>query len=267
MTASPLSAVSTVSAVSLPRMARLARFNGLLLLRNRLAMVYGLVLPLAPLALLFAGERGDGGAGAAAIVTTLTVAVLFPVYYNLLSQFVTRRDELVLKRLRTGETRDLELIGGLALPGVVIALTVAAIAVPVAMALGQPAPLNPAVYAAAVVVACGLFVAFALWTAAWTRNAEAAQMTSLPVILLAVVGQMSVGFPEEVRRWVDLTPGAAVTELVRVGWFGFGEPGTEQTLDLAETWAAAGQPLLVLIVWTVLAVWLAARSMQWEPRT
>ena len=69
------------------------------------------------------------------------------------------------------------------------------------------------------------------------------------------------------QRWVDLTPGAALTDLVRVGWFGFGDGGTERTLDLADTWAAAGQPLLVLVGWTALAVWLAARSMQWEPRT
>jgi ABC-2 type transport system permease protein len=259
--------MTTLTAISLPRTVRLARFNFLLLMRNRLAMVYGVVLPLAPLALLFAGEDGEGGAGAAAVVTTLTVAVLFPVYYNLLSQFVTRRDELVLKRLRTGEARDLELLGSLALPGVVVAVVVAAIAVPVAMVLGQPAPLNPLVYVVTVVIACALFVAFAFWTAAWTRNAEAAQMTSLPVILLAVVGQMSVAFPEEAKRWVDLTPGAAMTDLVRVGWFGFGEPGTERTLDFAGTWAASAQPLLVLLAWTGLAVWLAARSMHWEPRT
>ena len=42
--------------------------------------------------------------------TVLLMALMFPVYYNLLSMFVTRRDELVLKRLRTGEVRDLELV-------------------------------------------------------------------------------------------------------------------------------------------------------------
>ena len=45
------------------------------------------------------------------------MALLFPGYYNLLSMFVTRRDELVLKRLRTGEVRDLELVTSMALPG------------------------------------------------------------------------------------------------------------------------------------------------------
>ena len=195
------------------------------------------------------------------------MAALFPVYYNVLSQFVNRRDELVLKRLRTGETSDAELLASIALPGAALALGALLLSVPVAVALGEPLPLNPVVIAVTGLVTVVLFAAFAFWTAAWTRNAEAAQLTSAPVILLAVFGQMSVAFPESVQRWVDLTPGAAMTDLVRVGWFGFGEPGTERTLDFAETWTAAGQPLLVLVAWTALAVWLAARSMHWEPRT
>ena len=71
------------------------------------------------------------------------MTAVFPVYYNLLSQLVTRRDELVLKRLRTGESTDAEIVVSLALPGVVVALVTAALAVPVALALGQPAPRNP----------------------------------------------------------------------------------------------------------------------------
>ncbi|WP_235738728.1 hypothetical protein [Nocardioides alcanivorans] len=154
----------------------------------------------------------------------------------------------------------------LALPGFAILVVVAALAVPIALATGHRAPLNPVVYAATVLLVGALFATFSFWTAAWTRNAEAAQLTSMPVVLLAVVGQMSVAFPESVRDWVDLTPGAALTDLVRTSWFGFGEPGTERTLDFADTWAAAAQPVAVLVAWIVLAVWLAVRSMQWEPR-
>jgi ABC-2 type transport system permease protein len=180
---------------------------------------------------------------------------------------VNRRDEMVLKRLRTGETSDAELLVSIALPGVALALAVMLVTVPVAVALGEPAPLNPMVYTVTGLVTMVLFTAFAFWTAAWTRNAEAAQLTSGPIILLAVLGQMSVAFPERVQRWVDLTPGAAMADLIRTGWFGFGEPGTERTLDFADTWAAAAQPLVVLVAWTALAIWLAARSMHWEPRT
>jgi ABC-2 type transport system permease protein len=248
----------------------LSRANAVLVTRNRLTLLYAVVLPLLPLGLLLVGDTGEDGppgAGAAAIVTALIMTAVFPVYYNLLSQLVTRRDELVLKRLRTGESTDAEVVVSLALPGFVIALVTAVLAVPIATAFGQPAPRNVLLYAVTVVATMVLFTALACWTAAWTRTAEAAQVTSMPVILLAVVGQVAVGFPEELRRWTDLTPGAALTDLVRVSWFGLERGSLEPTLGFTGTWSAAGQPLLVLAAWTVLAVALARRSMRWEPRS
>jgi ABC-2 type transport system permease protein len=257
----------TIPQISLHRTAGLARANATLVLRNRMTLVYAVVVPLLPLGLLLVGDSGSEASGAVAVVSALMMAALFPVYYNLLSHLVTRRDELVLKRLRTGESTDADIIVSLALPGLVVAVATSVVAVPVAVAFGQDPPLNALLYALTVVVTLLVFAAFACWTAAWTRNAEAAQMTSMPVIVLAILGQVSVGFPEDVRRWTDLTPGAAMTDLVRVSWFGFDTGGTERTLDFSDTWAVAGEPMLVLAAWAVLAVWLARRSMRWEPRS
>jgi ABC-2 type transport system permease protein len=268
--ASPSTSPRTSLWLSPRRTLGLARANAVLVARNRLTLLYAVVLPLLPLGLLLVGDTDEGGpagAGAAAITTALLMTAVFPVYYNLLSQLVTRRDELVLKRLRTGESTDAEIVVSLALPGVVVGLVTAALAVPIAVALGQPAPQNPLLHAATVLATLVLFTALACWTAAWTRNAEAAQITSMPVILLAIVGQVAVAFPEEVRRWTDLTPGAALTELVRIGWFGLERGSVEPSLTAAGTWAAAGRPLLVLGAWTVLAIVLARRSMRWEPRS
>ncbi len=122
-------------------------------------------------------------------------------------------------------------------------------------------------HALTVVVTLLLFVAFAFWTGAWTRTAEVAQLTSMPVIVLVVLGQIATAFPEDVRRWIDLTPGAAMSDLVRASWFGFETEGTDRALGLNGSWAAAGEPLLVLGAWTVLAVFLARPSMRWEPRS
>jgi ABC-2 type transport system permease protein len=257
----------TLLDVSPRRIAGLARANATLVARNRLTFIYAVVLPLMPLGLLLVGDKGSSGVGANAVITALMMAALFPVYANLLSQFVTRRDELVLKRLRTGESTDADIIVSLALPGLVIALASSGLAIPIAVILGQESPLNPLLYALTVAVTLLLFATFACWTAAWTRNAEAAQLTSMPVIVLVVLGQIATAFPENVRRWTDLTPGAAMTDLVRVSWFGFDTGSNSQTLDLGDTWAAAGQPLLVLAGWTLLAWFLARRSMRWEPRS
>jgi ABC-2 type transport system permease protein len=242
-----------MTSATMRRVGGLAWANALLLFRNRLTLFYGLVLPLLPMALLLSAERGDVQTGAVVAGVVLMMAWLFSVFYNVLSLVVTRRDELVLKRLRTGETSDLELLTGLALPSIATAVMVSAAVVLVGMALGLPAPANAALYVVTVLAACGLFWAFALWTAAWTRTAEAAQMTSMPVMLLAIVGTMQRTLPDEVGRVVEYTPGAALDTLVRVTWFDLGG-------DLLRS-------LLILAGWIVVAVVLARRSLQWEPRT
>lgn len=256
---------------SITRTLGLARWNLVLLTRNRLAFVYAVVMPLLPLLIMFGGDRGDPVVGASSITTVFLVVGLFPVYYNVLSQFVSRRDELVLKRMRTGEARDAEMIVSIALPGIASALLLTAVAVPLSQLFEQPLPVNPVVYAAAAIVAVIMFTAFAYWTAAWTRSAEAAQLTSMPIIILASLGPLGASLADSNKTLADLiaaTPGAAMSELVRVGWFGFDGPDAKTpTLGFADAWSAAAQPLLVMAVWTVVAIALASRSMRWEPRS
>lgn len=259
-----------MSDLSLGRTAGLARFNWKLMVRNRTTMLYAFAMPLVPLGLLFAsgGAEPDPAAGAATISTALFMALLFPGYYNILSMFVSRRDEMVLKRLRTGEIRDLELLVSMALPGAVITLAVAALTVPIAAASGLDLPLNPLLLLVAVLLSILTFAAFAVWTAAWTKTAESAQLTSGPVILIALAGLVGAGLPQDWQRWFDLLPGAAVLDLTRIAWFGQqGADGAAGELSFLDTWTHAGQPVAVLIGWTVLAVVLAARSLRWEPRS
>lgn len=246
------------------RVRGLALINIRLLLRNRLATFYAFAVPLLPLALLLSEGPDDPHTGLATVATVLTMALLFPVYYNLLSVVVTRRDELVLKRLRTGEARDGEILLSLALPGVGIAVLICLVAMVVTPLLGFAAPANPAVMLLGMLVACCAFVALALWTAAWTRNAEAAQLTSAPVLVLTMAGLFRLFLPDSARDWVVVLPGAAVEEVVQAAWFGLADDGSR--LSLLETCTAAGPGLAVLVGWAVLGVWLALRSMRWEPR-
>lgn len=262
---------ATADRFSVKRTTSLARWNLVLLTRNRLAFVYAVVMPLLPLLLLLTGDRGSETSGASAITTVFLVAGLFPVYYNVLAQFVNRRDELVLKRMRTGEVRDAELVASIALPGVASALAIAVISVPVAVALGQDLPINLPLYLAGAVLTVVMLSAFAFWTAAWTKSAESAQLTSLPIILIVSFGPVfssMSGLPDVLRDLAELTPGSAMGELVRVGWFGLdGLDATKTTLDFADTWSAAVGPLGVMVAWTAIAVSLAKRSMRWEPRS
>lgn len=245
----------------------LARFNLLLMLRNRTTMIYGLLVPLLPLGLLFTVADGNPVGGASMVTTAWLMALLFPGYYNLLSMFVTRRDELVLKRLRTGEIRDLELIISMALPGALLTAVAALLAVPVALVAGFDLPLNALMMVLALALAIVTFAAFAIWTASWTKTAEAAQLTSGPIMLLALAGTFAPAVPEAVGRWLALTPGAAVGDLVAVTWFGLDAAGPDaDTVTFAGTFGASLAPLGVLVLWAALAVYLARRSMRWEPR-
>lgn len=245
------------------RVAGLAHANTLLLVRNRMTLLYAVGFPLLPMAFLPLASNEDPVAGLRAVTTCLLLAWLFPVFYNLLSMVVTRRDELVLKRLRTGETRDGELLVAMAMPGTVIAVIVSVALIPVGATLGLSLPTNPLLYLLTVLCGTAVFSAFALWTAAWTRTAESAQLTSLPVCVLAVIGQVASGAPEPLAAILERTPGAALTRLVEVTWFA----GPDGELSFAQTWSASAEPMLVLIGWAAAAVWLGLRSMRWEPRS
>ncbi|WP_110180403.1 ABC transporter permease [Nocardioides solisilvae] len=257
---------TTVALPDARRTLGLARINWTLMVRNRTTMLYAFLVPLLPLALLFAVGDPEPTSGTAGLGSALLMALLFPGYYNLLSMFVTRRDELVLKRLRTGEVRDVELVASMALPGLSLVLAVLVLMVPIAAAAGFDLPANPVLLLLGTLLAAVTFAALALWTAAWTRTAEAAQLTSGPVMIVALAGFATPAVPDAVARWLELLPGAAVNELVRAGWFGLERGSDEATVGFWQTWLEAAPALGVLVAWTALALWLATRSLRWEPR-
>ncbi len=90
------------------------------------------------------------------------------------------------------------------------------------MVLGGSAPVNPVLVLVAVIGGAALFTALALITSAVTRNAEAAQITCMPILILATAGMSSIRnvVPDNVARILDFTPLAAVVDLLNLGWLG-----------------------------------------------
>lgn len=193
---------------------------------------------------------------------------MFIVYYNLLFTYVSRREELVLKRLRTGECSDLEILVGIALPalllgvGLLLVMTVGAV-----VGMGQPLPVNPMLLLLATAGGWLLFTELALVTTTFTRNTEAAQITSLPIVLLCMFG---AGFtpltflPEWVVTGLRWTPLAPVYELTQLGWAGLTRDGT--SVDFAGSLTRAWLPTLILLGWIALAGWSARAYFRWESR-
>src|SRR3954453_17939711 len=81
-----------------------------LLLRNRTAVMSSVLLPLAVVAAVGAITVSNGGTvdGPGLVASAIGVTLTFVTFYNLVTTFVARREELVLQRMRTGELTDAE---------------------------------------------------------------------------------------------------------------------------------------------------------------
>lgn len=110
------------------RLNALGRAELTLLARNRTAVFVALLVPLAMVvAMKSTLEQVDlGGTGltvaGAALSGGIGMVLMQVVYMNLVAAYVARREDLVLKRLRTGEITDREILAGTALPSVALAL-------------------------------------------------------------------------------------------------------------------------------------------------
>lgn len=180
------------------------------------------------------------------------IALMFIQYYSVLSTTAARRDENVLKRLRTGEATDFNIIVALCFPGAALSVVSFVLFLPALGVISSTAPANIGWILIAVVGGLVISSALALLTAAYTKNAESAQVTSLPVIALAMASQAQVreAMPDNVSTVIAATPFAAVSDLAIAGWQGSDD----------NPWQAT----LVLIGWCVVSIVVAARTMRWE---
>jgi ABC-2 type transport system permease protein len=242
-----------------------------LLWRNRTAIAYALLLP--PLAFLFAAQADafaqGSGVGAVLVTAVAVLAIGMAVYYNLVTAYVGRREEFVLKRLRTGELTDAEILAGTAVPSVAIAWLQVLVAVVVGAAAGElGVPVNVLLVVLAMLVASVVFPQLAAATSAMTRTVELAQVTTTPVLvvplllcgLFAPIRELPDGF-SQVAQVMPLTP---VVDLMRLGFLGVDQEG--RVLGTAATFGAAVPSLAVAAAWVVIGVRASRRWFRWEPR-
>ncbi|MFD7404514.1 ABC transporter permease [Streptomyces sp. NPDC059866] len=247
------------------RMSALARAELTLLVRSRATLVTAvlvpLLLPLSARSAIDGMDLADAGltVGTVLLPAAVGFSLLFAVYAALTSAYVVRREELVLKRLRTGELHDREILVGAALPATGIGLiqcVLLAAGCTVLLDLGAP----PAPHLAVVGVLLGLVLcgALAAVTAGFTRTAESAQVTSLPLLFVSMLGSgVTVPLellPDRLASVCELLPLTPVITLVRGGWTG----------DLS-AYEALGA-VATALAWTVLAVFAVRRWFRWEPR-
>ena len=257
---------------ALNRIRSIGRAELLLFWRNRTALFNALLLPVAIVGVVsLANVNGDGESSSNAVLMTglLGFVLLGVVYYNLVSTYVARREELVLKRLRVGEITDVEILIGTASPTIAVAVAqIVLFIVGGSVFLGLPVPVNAPVLALGVLGGAGVFVILAAASSTFTRTVEMAQITTLPVLAACMLGSGLV-FPLEllpeavasVLRFLPLTP---AVDLMRLGWVG--TTGEATPKDFVGVLGAAAAPALILAAWTALGGMAVRRYFRWEPR-
>jgi ABC-2 type transport system permease protein len=253
------------------RVLALASAEIRLLLRNRTAAVNSLLGPALLLGSVGAVDVSNGIelGGPGLVASAIGITLILVAYYNLVTTFVARREELVLQRMRTGELTDAEILLGTAVPTLLVTVVQILVVGVGVVALGKwSAPVDVVLPLLALLGGGALMVLLAAASTSFTRTVEAAQFTTLPLVLAATLFSGLLvplsGFPErvaEVFRFLPLTP---VIELSRLGLVG--ETWNEHAVDAAGAWAAAPVPLAVLAGWLVVGAVVARRVFRWAPR-
>ncbi|MGN9819652.1 ABC transporter permease [Streptomyces sp. SD11] len=256
-------AKSTVTAVG--RMTSLARAELTLLSRSRATFFAAVFVPLVlPLSLRSTAEDMDlAGSGLSVGTVILPSAVgfslLFAVYSSLVSVYAARREELVLKRLRTGELRDAEILTGAAVPSVLIGLVQCLVLTAACGALMDvEAPEAPLLSLLGLLLGLAMWPVLAAITASFSRSVEGAQVAAMPLLLVSMVGSGTVVpfevMPDRLATFCELLPLSPVITLIRGGWAG--------NLSTYETLGAVATAL----AWIVLSVFAVQKWFRWEPR-
>ena len=160
------------------RVLTLARAEARILIRNRLVAATGVLLPL--LMGLFIASTNTDGAWGNIVAMQLVLMLLFCVYATATTSLAARKRQLVLKRLRSGELSDAEILAGLLAPLFVLALAQLVILILCTVAFGAPLPSRPWLLVPALALGALMSATLALATAAFTASAELAQITVTP---------------------------------------------------------------------------------------
>ncbi|MEU1124699.1 ABC transporter permease [Streptomyces sp. NPDC005899] len=247
------------------RLGALGRAELTLFVRNRTAVFLALLMPVLLIFVMRTTleEVGLGGSGLTAAGASLSggigIVLLQVVYMNLVAAYVARREELVLKRLRTGEVPDREILTATALPAGLLALLQCALIVAGGtLAFGLTAPRRADLLVLGLLLGTVLMTALAAATSALTRTVQTAQLTTLPLFLISLLGSglfvpLDI-LPGLAASLCELLPLTGVMTLVRAGWLG-GVPA-------GDVLGAA----LTALAWTVLAVFAVQRWFRWDPR-
>lgn len=227
--------------------------------RNRALVVPTFLVPVAfcvtiPFAVP-AGLDWDGVPYRGHFLTAMIAMIaVYSTFTTLAVTLTSRRDALILKRLRGTELPNRSILAGNVLTAYVLSgLQLLLLLTIGAVALGVPAPGNPLLLVLALGYGTAVFAVLAIAYTALIPNAETAQILCIPVLFacFACSGMfvpLSV-FPDWLRMVAELLPVTALVDAVRAAFYGGG---------------ALPRDLAVLGVWWAIGLIATRRFFRWE---
>ncbi|MEO3745562.1 ABC transporter permease [Plantactinospora sp. B5E13] len=213
---------------------------------------------------LMGALRPDGVAGAVqTFVGGLAIVLSVSTFMSIVQALTARRDQLLLKRLRTTLLTERQILVG-EISGQVVQ-TVALVAVctlAVHLAADVPLPRNPLLYAVFVVAGTTVVAILGAAFTALVPRLELAAVMSMPFFLVAGVGAGAMGpfmemMPTALRMVFAALPTDAVVTVART---------TIASGTIAGDLRAALVPAIKLVVWGLIGIFALARWFRWEPR-
>jgi ABC-2 type transport system permease protein len=231
-----------------------------LLRRSPLAVANAVLGPLAlgVAWVLLAKDSGKSDGGDTAAMQLLMLLGFAP-YVGATATIATRRQELVLKRLRTCDVSNTGIIAGLLTPFALLVVLQSAVLFSITIVVGGQEPVRWWPLLAAVAGGTVLAMAFAFVTAAFTPAPELVQLTSTPFFLGLFGGGMWLLHTGTATWPMRAVPGVPVADLVRLAWR---HPGASQWEVLHQS----APSLLAILLLAASAVALAVRTFRWELR-
>jgi ABC-2 type transport system permease protein len=255
--AAPLDLTPAPGAVPLPRMiAAQAGYEFRAVLRNGEQLLLTLIIPVVLLILFSATSLLDLGAGRRVDFLTpgiLALAVMSTAFTGQAIGTGFERRYGVLKRLGATPLPRGGLIAAKTLSVVAVEAVQAVAVCAVALALGWHPHGDPGSVLVLLLLGTAAFSGFGLLMAGKLRAEATLAAANLVYILLLAVGGVVFPldeFPGPVRAVLELLPVSALAD------------GLRQVLQHGA--ALPGKPLLVLAVWAVAGLALAARFFKWE---
>ena len=235
-----------------------------LLLRNSTAWSTAVAIPLLLGGFWALNEPPIGDGLGAVIVLQVVMLLVFTLHTVGTMTLASRREQLVLKRWRSSQASATSvLVGTIGIPAGLVVIQAALLSA-ITMRLGNQTPASAAMLVLGVIAGVITIAAVTFVVAAFTRSPEHAMITTFPVITLLLGGSgWALTRPFDATDWAVLAiPGGATTQLLRLGWDGPTQPGT----DAAAWIGAAGPSLAATVLLTTIAVAAALHYFRWEPR-